>query len=43
MVIPVHYDTFEVIQQDPYAFAERVRAETRAKCVVLKPGETLRL
>jgi L-ascorbate metabolism protein UlaG (beta-lactamase superfamily) len=42
-VIPIHYDTFEVIKQDPYAFASRVEAETPAKCVVLKPGDTLRL
>lgn len=43
LVIPIHYDTFEVIQQDPYAFAARVESETPAKCLVLKPGETLRL
>jgi L-ascorbate metabolism protein UlaG (beta-lactamase superfamily) len=43
VVIPIHYDTFEVIQQDPNAFASRVEAETSAKCVVLKPGDTLRL
>jgi L-ascorbate metabolism protein UlaG (beta-lactamase superfamily) len=43
LVIPIHYDTFEVIQQDPYAFAARVEAETAAKCQVLKPGEMLRL
>ena len=39
-VIPIHYDTFDVIQQDPHAFAQRVEAETAAKCVVLKAGET---
>ena len=43
LVIPIHYDTFEVIQQDPHAFAARVEAETPAKCLVLNPGETLRL
>jgi L-ascorbate metabolism protein UlaG (beta-lactamase superfamily) len=40
VVIPIHYDTFDVIQQDPHAFAQRVEAETAAKCVVLKAGET---
>jgi len=40
VVIPIHYDTFDVIQQDPHAFAQRVEAETSAKCVVLKAGET---
>lgn len=43
VVIPIHYDTFDVIQQDPYAFASRVEAETAAKCVVLKPGDKYRL
>jgi L-ascorbate metabolism protein UlaG (beta-lactamase superfamily) len=42
-VIPIHYDTFDVIQQDPQAFARRVEAETSAQCVVLKPGERHRL
>jgi L-ascorbate metabolism protein UlaG (beta-lactamase superfamily) len=43
IVVPIHYDTFEVIQQDPYAFAQRVEEETSAKCMVLKPGEGLTL
>jgi L-ascorbate metabolism protein UlaG (beta-lactamase superfamily) len=43
VVIPVHYNTWEVIQQDPQAFAGRVEAETSARCVVLKPGESYRL
>ena len=43
VVIPIHYNTFDVIRQDPYAFAARVEAETVAKCVVLKPGESYRL
>jgi len=42
-VVPIHYDTFEVIEQDPYAFARRVEAETSARCAVLKPGESLSL
>ena len=28
VVIPIHYDTFDVIKQDPHAFARRVEAET---------------
>ncbi len=43
VVIPIHYDTFDVIKQDPHAFAARVEAETSAQCVVLKPGESYRL
>lgn len=42
-VIPVHYNTFEVIEQDPHAFARAVEAETSAKCVVLEPGDSLTL
>lgn len=37
-VIPMHYNTFDVIQQDPQAFAREVG--DRARVVVLKPGET---
>lgn len=43
VVIPIHYDTFDLIKQDPYTFAARVEAETPARCVVLKPGETFSL
>ena len=39
-VIPVHYNTWDVISQDPEAWAERVRRETESEPVVLKPGET---
>lgn len=42
-VIPVHYSTFELIEQDPDAWAERVRAETDAEVHVLKPGESITL
>lgn len=38
IVIPMHYDTFEVIQQNPEDFARRVG--DRAEVVILKPGET---
>ncbi len=37
MVLPMHYDTFFGIQQDPHAFA--IRAETLGvRSLVLKPG-----
>ncbi len=38
-VIPDHYDTWEPIAQDAAAWAARVNAETKAKPVILKPGE----
>ncbi len=42
-VIPIHYNTFEVINQDPEAWAKKVGQGTKADCRVLKPGETLEL
>ena len=42
-VIPIHYDTFDVIKQDPYQWAKRVENETPAKVSVLKPGEQIEL
>jgi len=41
IVVPIHYNTFEIIAQDPHAFAQMVEAETLARCVVLEPGESL--
>jgi L-ascorbate metabolism protein UlaG (beta-lactamase superfamily) len=37
-VIPQHYNTWPVIQQDPEAFKLRTEASTNAKVVVLHPG-----
>jgi len=42
-VIPVHYNTWELIEQDPHAWAERVEAETNAKAHVIDPGESFTL
>ena len=42
-VIPVHYDTFDLIAQDGYAWAARVQAETHTQVHVLKPGESFTL
>jgi L-ascorbate metabolism protein UlaG (beta-lactamase superfamily) len=38
-VLPIHYNTWEVIAQDANAWAQRVRKETQAEPVILKPGE----
>lgn len=38
VVIPIHYDSFEVIQQDPEHFRALVGGD--AEVVVLEPGET---
>jgi len=42
-VIPIHYNTFDVIKQDPYAWADKVTKETSAKVTVMKPGDVLEL
>jgi L-ascorbate metabolism protein UlaG (beta-lactamase superfamily) len=39
-VIPMHYNTWDVIVQDAAAWAQRVRAETGVEAHVLKPGES---
>jgi L-ascorbate metabolism protein UlaG (beta-lactamase superfamily) len=39
-VIPVHYNTWDLIKQDPNAWAKRVESETDTKAHVLKPGES---
>jgi L-ascorbate metabolism protein UlaG (beta-lactamase superfamily) len=38
-VVPIHYDTFDIIKQDPNAWAHRVETETSAKATVMKPGD----
>jgi L-ascorbate metabolism protein UlaG (beta-lactamase superfamily) len=40
-VIPIHYNTFEVIAQDPKLWAERVEKETAAKVLILSPGDSV--
>ncbi len=42
-VIPIHYNTFPVIEQDPQAFARKLREQADIECVILQPGESLTL
>lgn len=42
-VIPVHFDTWDLIEQDPHAWAAWVKAETEAQPLVLKPGDSFEL
>jgi L-ascorbate metabolism protein UlaG (beta-lactamase superfamily) len=42
-VVPIHYNTFDVIKQDPNAWAAQVQKETAAKATVMNPGESLEL
>ena len=37
-VVPMHYDTFDVIKADPKKFAAKVK---EAQVVILKPGDTI--
>jgi L-ascorbate metabolism protein UlaG (beta-lactamase superfamily) len=37
-VLPIHYNTWDLIAQDANAWANRVRQETKAQPIVLKPG-----
>jgi L-ascorbate metabolism protein UlaG (beta-lactamase superfamily) len=39
-VIPTHFGTWEVIAQDAQRWAAKVKAETSAEPIVLKPGQT---
>jgi L-ascorbate metabolism protein UlaG (beta-lactamase superfamily) len=41
LVIPMHYNTFDLIQQDVIAWAERVEMDTSAKVKIMKPGEEI--
>lgn len=42
-VIPIHYSTFELLEQDADAWAARVAAETEATAHVLSPGDSFSL
>ncbi|MBN1920477.1 MAG: metal-dependent hydrolase [Anaerolineae bacterium] len=40
VAIPMHYATWELIAQDPHAWAERVRQETKTQPYIMQIGET---
>ena len=43
LVIPMHYDTFPTIEQDPQAFRRLAEEKTGIPVAVLKPGEAIML
>jgi len=43
IVIPMHYNTFELLAQDEQKFKKEVESQTTSKCRLLNPGETLSL
>lgn len=42
LVVPMHYNTFPLIEQDPHDYARRLK-EIGVECRVLAPGEELEL
>jgi L-ascorbate metabolism protein UlaG (beta-lactamase superfamily) len=42
-VVPIHYDTFEVIRQDPREFRRAVEAAGAGECLIMEPGRTVEL
>jgi len=43
LVVPIHYNTFDLIAQDPSRWQARVEGETNTKVQVLKPGESVEI
>ncbi|HPT83852.1 MAG TPA: metal-dependent hydrolase [Limnochordia bacterium] len=43
MVIPMHYNTFSAIKQDPHQFKKSVEALDLCPVVILEPGQSLEL
>jgi len=41
--IPMHYNTFPVIEQDAAAFAHDLEDRTESRCTILQPGESCQL
>lgn len=41
--IPIHYNTFPVIQQDPASWVKRVSQETNTIVILMKPGDTIEI
>jgi L-ascorbate metabolism protein UlaG (beta-lactamase superfamily) len=42
-VVPIHYNTFDLIKQDPEAWARDVRKAELAEPIVMKPGDWLEI
>jgi len=43
LVLPIHYNTFDLIKQDAQAWAVRVESETGVPVRVLSPGQSLQI
>lgn len=42
-VVPIHYNTFDLINQDADAWATGVKKATDSEAIVMKPGDKIRL
>lgn len=42
-IIPIHYNTWPIIAQDPYAFKKDVEQSTNSDVLVVKPGSSIEL
>jgi L-ascorbate metabolism protein UlaG (beta-lactamase superfamily) len=42
-VVPIHYDTFDVIRQDPAEFQRAVQEAGAGECLIMEPGRTVEL
>lgn len=42
-VVPIHYNTFPLINQDAEAWAKAVEKATDSKVIVMKPGESIEI
>jgi L-ascorbate metabolism protein UlaG (beta-lactamase superfamily) len=43
IVIPMHYNTFDVISQDPLKFKQAVESKTNTKVIIMQPGQSIEL
>ncbi|HOW15150.1 metal-dependent hydrolase [Methanosarcina sp.] len=43
IVVPMHYNTFDVIKQDPEDFRKAVEAKVDTKVIILEPGESIEI
>ena len=42
-VVPIHYNTFDMINQDAEAWATDVNKTTQSEAIVMKPGDQIQL
>lgn len=42
-VVPIHYNTFGFIEQDPQVFKTAIESQTSSKCIIVQPDESIEL